>query len=58
MPKDKNEVTVKKKMGRPRKEKKGINVYVPEYAVNAVLALIEIMRRQDQQEKEKNTQSI
>lgn len=41
---------IKKKMGRPKKEKKGVTMWIPDICVDSVRALIEGMKQQNQQQ--------
>lgn len=40
----------KPKMGRPRKEKKGDNVFVPAEIIDMVKAMVEVFRKQQAQQ--------
>ena len=39
------------KMGRPRKDKKGDNVFVPAEILDMVKAMVEVFRKQQQQKQ-------
>ena len=41
----------KKKMGRPRKEKKGVAIWIPDIYVDSVRAFLETLKQQNQQAK-------
>jgi hypothetical protein len=41
---------VKNKVGRPKKEKKGVTMWIPDICVEPVRALIEGMKQQNQQQ--------
>jgi hypothetical protein len=45
------ETKIQKKMGRPKKEKKGRNVYVPAEILDPVVAMVNMFRQQQEQKK-------